>query len=148
MMDEKLYLRIANENDVDILYKWVNDKVTRQNAFDSHIITYEEHTAWFNRILQDDDQIQFILMYEDKPIGQIRLTVDNQNAEIDYSISESERGNGYGADIIRLTLNIVKEKYPKIKKLIGRVKTSNEASYRCFLKNGFNETYRNLEFFI
>lgn len=143
-----LYLIRATEKDVDVLFEWVNDKETRQNAFDSHIISYEEHTAWFRKVLTDSQQLQYILMLDDKPIGQVRLTIDDQDAEIDYSISNKERGKGYGACIVSLIVEKVKEDCPNVRKLVGKVKTKNVASYHCFLKNGFEEAYRQLEFVI
>lgn len=145
MIDEKLYLRKATEDDIAILYKWVNDKDTRQNAFDTHIITYGEHAAWYKKMMEDPEQIQYILMREEKPVGQVRLTIENQEADIDYSIFNTERGRGYGKIIIRLIAEKVLEDFPMVKKLIGRVKPSNTASYRCFIENGFEEVYRQLE---
>ncbi len=146
MNDEKLYLRKATKDDVTILFEWVNDKDTRQNAFDTHIITYEEHSAWFKRMMEDSDQIQYILMHGEKPVGQVRLSIENQEADIDYSISDAERGHGYGKVIIGLIAERVREDCPMVKKLIGRVKPSNTASYHCFIGNGFEEVYRQLEF--
>ena len=146
MIDEKLYLRKATEDDVTILFEWVNDKDTRQNAFDTHIITYEEHSAWFKRMMKDSDQIQYILMKGEKPVGEVRLTIENHEAVIDYSISNTERGYGYGKEIINLITEKVREDCPMVKKLIGRVKPSNAASYHCFIGNGFEEVYRQLEF--
>ena len=124
----------------------MNDKEARQNAFASHIITYEEHTIWFDRIMNNLEQAQYILMLGDQPIGQIRLSIEDKEAEIDYSISNSMRGYGYGRKIISLVKEKVKEDYPFIRKLIGKVKSSNIVSYRCFMENDFEENYRQMEY--
>lgn len=141
-----LYLRKAMLSDVDILFEWVNDNAARQNAFNSHIITYEEHSAWFERLMNNPNQSQYIMMNGDLPIGQIRLTFSGYEAEIDYSISNSVRGHGYGRMIIGLIIRQVEQDYPFIEKLIGKVKTSNIVSYKCFVKNEFVETYKQLEY--
>lgn len=146
MNSDMLYLRRANRSDMDLLFEWVNDEEVRWNAFNSHIITYEEHTTWFNRIMNDPNQAQYILMLSEKPVGQIRLTIEDSAAEIDYSISNVARGCGFGGAIIGLVKEQVKKDYPLIRKLTGVVKTSNAASYRCFIKNGFEETCRQLEY--
>jgi len=146
MSDEKLYLRPVTNEDIKLLFDWVNDKDTRQNAFETHIITYEEHSAWFKRMMEDPEQIQYILMLGEKPVGQVRLTIEREEADIDYSISDSERGRGYGKEIIRQIKGKVREDCPMVKTLIARVKTSNTASYHCFIGNGFKEVYRQLEF--
>lgn len=140
------HLREAIKSDCDLLYEWVNDQLVRQSAFDTHTISYEEHKAWFDRMMTDSDQIQYILMEGDTPIGQIRLSVEGETAEVDYSISNNARGFGYGHKIIGLIIKRIKNDYPKIKKLIGRIKPSNVASYQCFTRNGFEEAFQQLEF--
>ena len=67
MSNNMIYLRKATPSDIDILFEWVNDKEARQNAFASHIITYEEHTIWFDRIMNNLEQAQYILMLGDQP---------------------------------------------------------------------------------
>ena len=144
-MNENLYLRRADEHDKDLLFEWANDNSVRENSFETHIITPEEHEKWFERLLKDEEQVQFILMKDKKPIGQIRLSIEGANAIIGYSLSRSERGSGFGKDMIRLLIEKVKYEYPDIKKLIGRVKPSNPESVQCLNKNGFNEVYRQFE---
>lgn len=146
MSSDMLHLRKATQSDRDLLFDWVNDEEVRKNAFHSHRITYEEHITWFNRIMNDPNQVQYILMLNEKPVGQIRLTIEDSAAEIDYSISNAARGCGFGGAIINLVKEQVKKDYPLIRKLTGKVKTSNAASYRCFIKNDFEETYRQLEY--
>lgn len=145
-MNDVLLLRKATEADIEILFRWVNDKLVRENSFDSHTISFDEHVAWFNRMASDPNKVQYILVLNDKPIGQIRLSINGDEAEISYSISKSVRGRGYGKEIIRLAIKQVKADYPSVVKLIGKVKPSNAASYCCFLKNGFEETYQQLEY--
>lgn len=140
------YLRKAEFADIDILFEWVNDGETRKNAFDSHVITYEEHMKWFENMMNDKNQIQYIMMNGDMPVGQIRLLLSGIEAEIDYSVSNSLRGYGYGKDILLLIKERVRKDYPSITKLIGKVKPSNVASVNCFLKNGFKENYKLLEY--
>ena len=146
MNKNQLYLRKATMDDADILFEWVNDKITRQSAFDSHIISYDEHIAWFSKLLNDTERAQYILMLDDKPLGQIRLDIEGVIAEIDYSICRSERGKGYGNVMIELIKKQVHTDFPLVRRLIGRVKPSNKASYNCFISNGFEETFRQMEF--
>lgn len=145
-MNDSLLLRKATEADIEILFCWANDKTVRENSFDSHTISFDEHTAWFNQMMSDPKKVQYIMVMNGEPIGQIRLSISKDEAEISYSISKSARGCGYGREIIRLAIKQVKTDYPHIVKLIGKVKPSNAASYYCFSKNGFEETYRQLEF--
>ena len=136
------YLRKVAPEDVDILFEWVNDWDVRQNSFDTHEISYDEHVEWFDRMMRNPNQAQYILMIDDKPSGQIRVAVEGECAEISYSIPKNTRGLGYGSMIIGLVKKQVNMDYPHIKKLIGRVKPTNAASQRSFIRNGFMEEYR------
>ena len=145
-MSDSLQLRKATEADIEILFRWANDKAVRENSFDPHTISFDEHIAWFNRMMSDPNKAQYILVMNGEPIGQIQLSINGAEAEAGYSISEAVRGCGYGRELIRLAIKQVKTDYPSVVKLIGKVKPSNVASYYCFLKNGFEETYRQLEY--
>lgn len=145
-MNDSLRLRKATEADIETLFHWANEKSVRENSFDSHVITFDEHTAWFHRLMSDPNKAQYILLLNDEPIGQIRLHIDGDEAEISYSISKAVRGCGYGKELIRLIIKQVKIDYPYVAKLIAKVKPSNAASYYCFNKNGFEEIYQQLEY--
>ena len=48
----KLYgLRHVNNKDIDILYKWRNHRLIRNNMIDNRCIQYESHIKWFKKIL-------------------------------------------------------------------------------------------------
>ena len=140
------YLRKATNEDIDTLYEWVNDPAVRQSAFNTQKIQYEEHVNWFNQMIQDPNKIQYIMMRDKTPIGQIRLTIEGECVDIDYSISKKYRGVGYGREIVRLAMDQVRLECPNVKKMIGRVKPTNDTSRRCFIRNGFQVKFQQLDF--
>lgn len=146
-----LYLRKADENDVDILYTWANDETVRRNSFSVDPIPYEEHVSWYKKLLEDSGKVQYILEKEDhgtvSQIGQIRLDLDHEKmtAEIGYSVAREYRGLGYGKELIRLLIEAVKQEYPDIQKLIAKVKPDNVASHKAFLDSGFELKYNEFE---
>lgn len=97
-----VYLRKAKQGDMDMLYGWANDPAVRINSFNSEPIPYEDHVKWFNHVLDNEKILQFILMDGNVPVGQIRLNVDGEEAEIGYSIASKFRGKGYGRTILHL----------------------------------------------
>lgn len=145
MQSEELYLRAAIPSDVDMLFRLANDEMVRKNSFYTALISYDEHREWFRKMMEDDSQLQFILMSSSQPIGQIRMAVDGDNAEIGYSIIPEKRGMGYGREAIRLIKVLVCREYPSIHKLTARVKPENVASIYCLEENGFRETCQHYE---
>ena len=136
-----VFLRKATMNDMDLIYEWANDPLVRANSFKTENILYEDHVKWFNSIMLDDTVVQFVLMEDDMPVGQIRLNIKGSEAEIGYSISDDCRGQGYGNKILDLVSQEVKEKYPYIRKLVAKVKPDNMASRVLFEKKGYKLKY-------
>ena len=143
---QAIYLREVTIDDAELLFKWVNDPDTRSNSFDSHVISWEEHKNWFERMMSDPNQASYILVHEDTPVGQIRFNLSVNIAEISYSIAPQERGKGYGKQIIHLAIMKIKNEFPNITTIQALVKPQNEASIMCFQHNGFVERYRTYEF--
>ena len=129
------------ELDIDLLYTWANDPAVRKNSFKSEPIPYEDHKRWFEHIMMDDKVLQYILMDDEMPVGQIRLNVENEYAEIGYSIAAEHRGKGYGHKILQLIMQKIKSDYPQIKKLIAKVKPDNMASRKLFESEGYEMKY-------
>ena len=140
------YLRRATEADMELLYQWANDSVVRENSFSATEINYEEHQKWFRELLEDPLCRQYIYVYDGEDIGQIRLTITDNNAEIGYSIQQDKRCMGHGNKMIRLIKQKVKDEFPHVSKLIAKVKPSNVASIYCFEKNQFEEKFQQYEY--
>lgn len=133
-----VFLREADKNDRDLLFKWANDPVVRSNSFNTAPIPYENHVKWFNKMMDDSTVLQFILMDDDTPVGQIRLNVDGEEAGIGYSIGSEFRGKGYGLLILKLVKEEVKQNYPEIRRLVAKVKPGNVASNKIFQIANYN----------
>ncbi len=141
-----IYLREATIEDRDLLYEWANDPETRRSAFATDPIGYEDHCKWFARIMEDEREKQYIMMDGDVAVGQGRLTIEDNMAEIDYSVDPDKRGLGYGRALIAVMKRVVYEELPQIKKLVARVKPGNVTSICCVEDNGFSDVYRQYEY--
>lgn len=136
-----IYLRKAEWSDMDLLYEWANDFVVRKNSFQSEKISYNVHQSWFTRMMYNEKMIQYILMEDEKAVGQIRMTIDGCKAEIGYSISANYRQKGYGRKILQLVAEEVRNKFPDIKELVAKVKPENTVSKRVFESEGYEMKY-------
>ena len=133
-MSENIYLRPATLDDAKLFFDWVNEPAVRKNSFNTNDIAWEEHLLWFQGALVNRDVRIFVMMNEDVPIGQIRLTLGDGFWEIDYSIDVRCRGRGYGSKI----LSLVEAELERDMKLRAEVKYSNLPSQKAFEKQGYN----------
>lgn len=135
------YLRAAVWEDADLLFEWANDSSVRKNSFSMEEIVYEEHRLWYQKLLQDEDRRQYIYIRDGAPVGQARIAVSGEEAEISYSICAGQRGKGYGQEMLKMLPQQVKKDFPQVKALKGKVKTENAASQRAFLGAGYQKEY-------
>lgn len=152
----KLMLREVTGKDMDLLFRWANDPVVRQNAFHTEQIPYETHRAWFVKMLADRDIMKYILCSisskasaeEIQDIGQIRLSIEDGEALIDYSIDSEKRGQGFGTRMILMAEEKLRESRADVIYCKGQVKHENMASAKAFEKCGYDmeEKEQYLEF--
>ncbi len=140
-MEEK-YLRLAEMEDMDLLFMWANEEMVRKNSFSTRQITYEEHVNWYQNLLKDNQRKQYIFMCGNQPVGQARITLQGNVAEIGYSICVTERAKGYGKELLDRISRQAWNDFPNISRVIGRIKPDNVASQKAFSAAGYKETYR------
>lgn len=132
------YLRRATIDDKDVLFEWVNDPITRSSAFNTGLISYECHCEWYQKILQDEKVIQLIYMVDEECVGQVRLNIFDDMAELDYSISPNYRHMGYGKKMIWLLQNYICENLSQITRVLSRVKGDNVGSRKVMEDTDFS----------
>lgn len=137
----KAYLREATEKDIDILYEWVNDPVVRGASFSEENISYSEHQKWYKKVLNSANCRQYIYIYDNTAVGQVRIWVSDNEAEISYSVCKEKRCMGHGKLLLQLTYEQVKDDFPNVQKLVAKVKPGNVASQHAFLAVGYTEKY-------
>lgn len=147
-MSVTYHLRKAEDKDIQLLFDWANDSLTRQNSFHSEPISWDEHEAWFLETIQNPKCQIYLYCNEDRPIGQVRIAISNEGyeAQVSYSIARAYRGLGHGKKMLSLLAERVKTDFPDVQKLVAEVKPENIASQRCFLDIGYKERYRMYEY--
>ena len=128
-------LRSAISQDVNIIYHWRNDEDVRKWCFDTNEIEYEQHVKWYKNALVREDMEIFILMENDIPVGQVRLTYWYDELVISYSIDKNFRGRRLGQRIVAMMEKKLREE-PKFRKdgecFVAYVKKENLVSRRVF----------------
>jgi RimJ/RimL family protein N-acetyltransferase len=78
---KEINLRLADYNDCEMLWQWVNDPDVRKASFSSEKNSWETHKAWFTDKLEDSNSYIFIALNENKqPIGQVRFDIKEIDA--------------------------------------------------------------------
>jgi len=131
-----VHLRPVNINDKEILLKWANDPVTRQNSFDSNAITFSDHEKWFQDKLDNKNEVMLMAVDQKKDVGHIRFCLENNQVEVNINVAPDERGKGYGAEMLKMAVPWL-FKHHGAQKVIAYIKPDNLASIKTFQKAGF-----------
>lgn len=126
-----LRIRRCERADCRLLWRWANEPVVRQLAFDQEPIPWSDHRRWFADKLRDDHTHIYIGETRNgRPLGQVRLEVDpSSHAVISISVDPDFRSGGFGWLLLRSVLNSAPE---EIRTFHAYIKPDNEPSLNLF----------------
>lgn len=130
-------LRSILPDDCNQIWEWANDPITRAQSFSSHAIPWEKHKQWFEAQLADP-AVHFYVAEDDRarPIGQVRFQIVDDTAIISVSLVPERRGQGYGAEVIRLGARQLFDS-TQVTRIHAYIKPDNTPSIHAFTKAGF-----------
>ncbi len=134
----KCNIRSLREEDLPKVLAWRNSDRIRANMYNDHLITLEEHSAWFQRIQQDRNSQHLIFEYDDCPVGVINITqIDPQNNKCywGFYLGETDTPRGCGLAMGYLGLNHIFGR-SEIRKLCAEALVFNVASINYHRKLG------------
>lgn len=138
---EDYNLREMSENDLELVFEWRNSDRIRANMYTDHLITWDEHRAWFNRVEQDTNSIYFIFEHNKRPIGVVGIVqIDNKYNRCSWAfyLGAEDAPNGSNAIMEFLALEYIFE-HLEIRKVMCEVFSFNESVIKLHKKFGFNE---------
>lgn len=128
------FRRITFE-DKEQIFNWSNDPITRLQSFNNELISFQEHSEWFNMKLSDKNAYYFIGSVNNIDAALIRFDEKDGYAIIGINISPDFRGQKLAHLFLRNgTLLFLKIKNIQIK---AYIKKDNIASLKSFEKAGF-----------
>lgn len=134
----KITFRLADFNDADIYFRWLNDPITRINSLSSDFVTWEHHVEWFKEKIKDSNFTFYIFQNHNfEFIGQVRFEkINSSESIISVSVAEEHRRNGYGEQMLKVACINYFDKNPKTT-VNAYIKNDNYSSKMIFKKVGF-----------
>ena len=126
-------LQKTTKEDIDILYSWQTDPLTRKYFHNNSIPTYFEHCEWMKKTLDSKDVLLYTILAENRKVGSIRLNIDTvTKATVSILISSQEYGKGFAFFALEAVLKAHKEF-----EFEAFIHIENKASQKLFKKCGF-----------
>lgn len=131
----EIILRDAEERDIETTFMWANDKVTRQNSFNSSPIEFSDHSKWFSQKLKQSSSHYLIAEADGKEAGLIRFDTLDGMTTIGILIDNKFRGKGLAPVFLKKSCEEFRKTSANV--IIAFIKKENKASIKSFEKAGF-----------
>ena len=135
------------EADLDQVLSWRNSERIRRAMYTDHIISPEEHRAWFSRARQTGSSSHFIFECEGIPIGVVNVTdIDPlaRRCNWGFYVGAENAPRGGGSAMGFFALEHLFEKL-NFRKVVGEALGSNNASVKYHQRLGFVQEGRLVE---
>lgn len=134
-------IRRLEERDLKLVLDWRNQLHIRENMYTDHIISWEEHVAWFHRVELHKNSEYFILEIKEIPAGFLSIVdIDKKNGKCywGFYIGDISAPRGSGSIFEFLALNYIFNEL-HIRKLYCEVFAFNEKVIKLHKKFGFKQ---------
>ena len=132
---DDLYIQIAKKTDIKFVFDLSNEPLVRSNSFNSDIIDYNDHVRWYEKQINDKNNLFYIIKKNNASIGQVRIKMEDGFSVIAISISDKYRGQGFASkSLVLATKEYFKSNDSPIH---AYIKKTNSRSVRTFENAGF-----------
>jgi UDP-2,4-diacetamido-2,4,6-trideoxy-beta-L-altropyranose hydrolase len=139
---DEIKVRKADINDMGIYFNWKNEPTVRESSLNSELVSWDTHFKWFSKRIRSNNTIMYIFENnQNRPIGQVRLDFNNDQAISDITIDPSFRGKSLGKVLILKAAELFFKDFPNFS-IEAFVKLENVASYKSFINAGFSNIGR------
>ena len=140
LTNNNILLRPITEYDTPLIVHWRNTENVKKNFLYRQPFTAEIHEKWFKEKVQTGKVIQYIIEYENMPIGSVYLRdIDEENSSAEFGIfigEEVARGKGIGTEAARLILDFGHNQLG-LHRIFLRLIAENIGAYKSYRKAGF-----------
>lgn len=147
MHREEFNLRPIEEHDLGAVLSWRNSERVRSYMYTDHIITPEEHLAWFKRMRQTEFSATLIFEFRGTPVGLKSFSqIDRHNNRCHWGfyLGDAELPRGCGSVMGFLALEYIFEQH-NFHKVCAEAFAFNEGSIKYHNRLGFSEEGRFVE---
>ena len=142
--EDPISLRPLDITDLELMYEWRNEPFIVEFSTSRKEVSLEEHCLWFENSLKNKDRMIYIVLHNEKPIGQIRYDKDNdEDIIISAYLSSSYTSKGYGIEAINKGNELIKNVWNNVN-IIAQVRVENKRAINGFSHAGFIQTGRKI----
>lgn len=98
---DRVTLRLATTQDLELLLAWRNDPETRAASHHTGEVKHDEHRQWLHAIIANPRRQLFVAEERGRPIGTVRADETDGMFELSWTVAPEARGKGAGKHMVR-----------------------------------------------
>ncbi|MDD5286883.1 MAG: UDP-4-amino-4,6-dideoxy-N-acetyl-beta-L-altrosamine N-acetyltransferase [Desulfuromonadaceae bacterium] len=139
MRRDDFELRPIMESDLEMVLSWRNSERVRSYMYTDHLISLQEHRAWFERVSKEAFPTVLIFEYMGRPVGLKSFTqIDTRNNRCHWGfyLGDTELPRGSGSVMGLMALEFIFEEHG-FHKVCAEAFAFNEGSIKYHERLGF-----------
>lgn len=136
MLKKDIVLRKVRPEDSRLIFEWANEPDARKASFCINGISWEEHSRWFQKKLDDPDCYFLISSIANQDFGQVRLEFVDGEFCISVNLDKKFRKRGLGCLLIAKACELLVDHFGTVT-FKALIKSDNSHSVKTFQKTGF-----------
>jgi RimJ/RimL family protein N-acetyltransferase len=138
-------IRRATEGDQNLLLRWRNDPLIRQNSANSAAISNQEHQAWFQQKILSGASLCFIGYWEVSQLvehfGYCRFDrIGDGGLEVSVAIDPAFQSRGLASWLLDESAREVENSTSNVTHFVAKILPENGKSLRLFERAGFQKS--------
>ncbi len=145
---DRLILKDISLDDSNEIVNWRQNPNIYKYFLKPHKISLDEHINWFNKIyINDENRIDFILLFNNNKIGVFGIKKVNDSVELSYLLDDNYQGKGYASEAILKLMEIGKELF-NVSFAIVEIHKNNLSSINLAKRLNFDYSSENDNFIV
>ncbi|WP_456273270.1 UDP-2,4-diacetamido-2,4,6-trideoxy-beta-L-altropyranose hydrolase [Bacillus sp. AK031] len=148
VMEKDYYLRKVKDEDISAAFQLSNEDYVRKHSINKSKINWEDHKAWFRRIINSANDVFYVVTdHTEEFLGQLRYKIEGESGVVSISLGKSIAGKGFSKELLKKSIELIREERNDLKKIIAYVSNENFASKKLFENVGFSSHENTSGFF-
>lgn len=127
-----IHLRRAEAADRASIWAWRNEPHVRAVSFNQAPISWENHTGWYDSVLQSAERHLLVCETAGEGVGVVRFDLSGDEAVISVYLNSVGRGKGIGAELLRGAEKWLLRQHPHLRRIVAEIMDTNLASIATF----------------
>ena len=142
-----LRLRPATIGDARSVFEWRNEAESVRYSRTGEPVDWETHRPWFESRLTKPSTRMWIATVDARPVGNVRVDVDQGVGLVSISVAAESRGRGLAVLMLRALQRALTADL-QVTRLTAEIHEENEPSLRSFRRAGFEFVSQDASFLV